>query len=338
MPKFSIIIPAYNVAPYLRECLDSVLAQDFENWECVVVDDESTDEGPRILDEYAAKDKRIHVVHQKNKGEGGARNSGIAAARGEWIFFLDGDDKMASGSLGCLNRIIEQHPYEKLIRFGFEQYQDGTDWNASCINVDTVRKDISRQIQMSDFYTYVWQHLYRRDVIRRMLFKVYKRGCDRVFVDDVLLHRVDSFVETSVVFYGYRLRAGSAMNSVPSAQVLKDEMWHRRDIVLMIAASEKKVDYAGSGWLEGYFTNHVGALIMRKTSREREELWNVWIGCVDEMRLAKGLSARTRRIYSLCSHLRHQWFWWLLCCAWPWYNIHGFIPRAGRRILRLMKG
>ena len=67
-PKFSIIIPVYNVAPYLRECFDSVLAQTFTNWEAICVDDGSTDGSGEILDEYAARDGRFRVIHQKNAG------------------------------------------------------------------------------------------------------------------------------------------------------------------------------------------------------------------------------------------------------------------------------
>ena len=92
MPFFSIIIPVYNVAPYLRECLDSVLAQTFTGWEAICVDDGSTDGSGAILDEYAAKDKRFRVIHQKNAGVSAARNKALDEAKGEWFLFLDGDD------------------------------------------------------------------------------------------------------------------------------------------------------------------------------------------------------------------------------------------------------
>lgn len=332
--KISIIVPAYNVAPYLRECLDSVLAQDFENWECIAVDDESTDDGPRILDAYAAKDGRIRVIHQKNKGEGGARNSGIAAAKGEWLFFLDGDDKMARGALRHFNRLIERFPDERLIRFGLEQYQDGTEWDPPREDDVVVRKEIPSQIPMPDFFTYVWQHLYRRDIVDGILFKGYKRGCDRVFVDDVLLNRVDSFVETGAVLYGYRLRAGSAMNSVPTAPVLIDEMQHRRDLVVMIESGKKYVPYAGSWWLEGYFTDLVGQLIATKTSQERKMLWREWYYCVRDMHLAAGLSRRTRLIYRIACCVPSPIVWWLLARAYPWYRTYGILPRAWRKLER----
>ena len=89
---FSVIIPVYNVASYLTECLDSVLSQSYRNFEVILVDDGSTDSGGSICDEYAQKDRRIHVIHQNNSGLSAARNVGIALAVGDYILFLDSDD------------------------------------------------------------------------------------------------------------------------------------------------------------------------------------------------------------------------------------------------------
>ena len=89
----SVVIPVYNQAPYLHECLDSVLAQTLRDIEVVCVDDGSTDGSGRILDEYAARDSRVKVIHQANAGVGPARNAGIDVATGEFIAFMDPDDK-----------------------------------------------------------------------------------------------------------------------------------------------------------------------------------------------------------------------------------------------------
>ena len=93
--KLSVIVPVYNVAPYLRECLDSLLAQTCADWEAVCVDDGSTDGSGAILDEYAANDPRFRVIHQKNAGVSAARNAAIDVAKGEWIAFLDADDAVS---------------------------------------------------------------------------------------------------------------------------------------------------------------------------------------------------------------------------------------------------
>ena len=81
-PTISIIVPVYNVELYLRKCIDSILAQTFNNFECILIDDGSTDNCPIICDEYAEKDYRVVVIHQENSGVSAARNRGLDIARG----------------------------------------------------------------------------------------------------------------------------------------------------------------------------------------------------------------------------------------------------------------
>ena len=90
--KLSIIVPIYNVALYLRKCVDSLLAQDITDYEIILVDDGSPDECPQTCNEYAEKYDNIKVVHQENAGLSAARNSGIAVAQGDYILFVDSDD------------------------------------------------------------------------------------------------------------------------------------------------------------------------------------------------------------------------------------------------------
>ena len=92
IPKVSVVIPVYNVAPYLRECLDSVVGQTLQNIEIICVNDGSTDSSPAILEEYAAKDSRFVIVHQENAGVSAARNRGMDLAKGEYLQFVDSDD------------------------------------------------------------------------------------------------------------------------------------------------------------------------------------------------------------------------------------------------------
>lgn len=108
-PKISVIVPVYKVERYLPRCLDSILAQTFTDWECILIDDGSPDNSGAICDEYAKKDSRFQVVHQENKGVSAARNAGLDAARGEWIGFVDSDDWVEKNFLhelydkACLN-------------------------------------------------------------------------------------------------------------------------------------------------------------------------------------------------------------------------------------------
>lgn len=88
----SIIIPVYNTDAYLRRCIDSITGLQEQDWELLLIDDESTDDSGSICDEYARRDDRIRVVHQKNSGPAAARQAGVELARGEWIMFVDSDD------------------------------------------------------------------------------------------------------------------------------------------------------------------------------------------------------------------------------------------------------
>lgn len=92
MPKSSVIVPVYNVKDYLEKCVASVLAQTERNFELLLIDDGSTDGSGALCDTLAQRDGRIRVIHQENRGLGGARNTGIQAAEGDWLLFVDSDD------------------------------------------------------------------------------------------------------------------------------------------------------------------------------------------------------------------------------------------------------
>jgi glycosyltransferase involved in cell wall biosynthesis len=106
MPQISVIVPVYKVEPYLRRCVDSILAQTFEDFELILVDDGSPDQCPAICDEYAAKDLRVKVIHQSNGGLSAARNAGLdwifTHSDSQWIFFVDSDDWIHPVTLECM--------------------------------------------------------------------------------------------------------------------------------------------------------------------------------------------------------------------------------------------
>ncbi len=294
--KFSIIVPCYNLTPWIRQCLDSVLAQSYADWECIVVDDGSSDGSGAILDEYSRRDDRIRVIHQKNAGEGGARNAGLEAAKGEWVFFLDGDDVMLQGALERLAQVAADGI--DLIRFGYASFDDGEKPELPISPGEIVEVDVSHEIKRDDFIAYVWQHLYRRNVITGLRFKRYKRGCDRVFLSDVLLNRVKTVLVIDNVCYGYRTRLESAVNSFPSTQVLQDEMDHRLDIMEMIDASPKKVEYKGDDWLEVYFTQKLPVIMLDRQS-DFGLIKEAWHERLPRLCAMKGLSLRGRWLLRL---------------------------------------
>ena len=110
MPQISIIVPVYKVEPYLHRCVDSILAQTFTDFELILVDDGSPDNCPAICDGYAAKDARIHVIHQENRGQSAARNAGIEKAQGRYLMFCDSDDYVIPTWFEIMYNEIKNHP------------------------------------------------------------------------------------------------------------------------------------------------------------------------------------------------------------------------------------
>lgn len=121
----SIIIPVYNVEPYLEQCLSSVAAQSFSDWECIVVDDGSTDGSGAICDLWAKRDSRFRIVHQENAGVSAARNRGLELAQGKWINFIDSDDWVDTDYLKVMVDAASEDT--QLIVSGLKcHYTDGT--------------------------------------------------------------------------------------------------------------------------------------------------------------------------------------------------------------------
>ncbi len=111
-PLVSIIVPCYNVELYLKDCVESILAQTYSNWELILVNDGSSDKTPQLCDQYVANDQRIKVLHKANGGLVSARNAGYETTTGEWIMYLDGDDWIETNTCEEIVKQIERHSPE----------------------------------------------------------------------------------------------------------------------------------------------------------------------------------------------------------------------------------
>ena len=119
-PLVSVIVPTYNIERYIKKCLESLMAQTLQSMEFICVDDGSTDSSGNILDEYAAKDKRIKVIHRQNGGLSAARNSGLSVAQGKYIGFVDGDDWVSPEMFEELAKALTEHPQSDVAVCGVE--------------------------------------------------------------------------------------------------------------------------------------------------------------------------------------------------------------------------
>lgn len=168
--KTSVVIPVYNVEHYLRQCLDSVFAQQLDDYEVICVNDGSQDGSAEILEEYAAQNQNLTIIKQENKGLSGARNTGLRAAKGDYVFFLDSDDFIIDSIV--LPEIVEYAVQNNLDVCVFNAMINGQDeyFNAFgklegevLSGSEYFRK--SFQVAM-DLPTPIWLHLYKRDFLQ----------------------------------------------------------------------------------------------------------------------------------------------------------------------------
>lgn len=174
-PLISIITPVYNVEQYLRQCIDSIMAQDFRDWELILVDDGSTDESGAICDEYALKDGRIRVLHKENTGQADSRNVALQEARADLIGFVDSDDWIEPGMYRTLYHTLVENQADISICGYFQDYKNVS--VPSCVVGETVvyNRDEALNLILEDevIRSFLWDKLFRREVIVDLLPKSY---------------------------------------------------------------------------------------------------------------------------------------------------------------------
>lgn len=141
MAVISVIVPVYNVEKFLPQCIDSIIAQTFEDFDLILVDDGSTDNSGHICDDYAKIDSRLYVVHKKNEGAAVARNIGIENSKTPYITFIDSDDYIDNEYISTLFKKCDGNSVD-LVLSGFKRvYVDGTIRNESGISLTCINKD-----------------------------------------------------------------------------------------------------------------------------------------------------------------------------------------------------
>ena len=152
MEKITVIMPIYNTEEYLREAIESVISQTYTNLEIILVDDGSTDSSPRICDEYAKEDNRIKVVHQKNMGLSGARNTGLKNATGQYLMFIDSDDKFEIDTCKILYNKAKQKDADFIIANYINIDEDGKKWEKPIFSVKYKETELSIKECEKSFY------------------------------------------------------------------------------------------------------------------------------------------------------------------------------------------
>lgn len=226
--KFSIIIPVYNVEKFLRESLDSIVAQTFKDFEVICVNDGSTDNSLEILNEYANNDSRIKVISQENQGQGVARNNAIDIAQGEYLLFVDPDDFIEPNTLEVLYNKFQETDVD-IIQFDYATCREnGTHkkfktfknrlkkyFNYSIKNNKVFNWNEIKNKNLEKMFLVIWDKSYKTSFIKEhnIKFAPNKVGEDQIFtLKAIFLANKILYVNKS--FYNYRKRFGSALNNL----------------------------------------------------------------------------------------------------------------------------
>lgn len=223
MKLVSVIVPVYNVEKYLTECVDSLLRQTYKNLEIILVDDGSNDSSGRICDRYAQTDPRVKVIHKENSGLGFARNSGLEVATGEFVTFIDSDDRADKDLVELLMKGIEEAAADTCIG-GFQRVTENGEVNhREVYRSEVFRKrfvydklfarmlgsapDSHDAIRMS-----VWNVLYSMEIIRKHNIRF---PSERVFISEDIIWDSEYYKYAECVkvidsaAYNYRITPGS---------------------------------------------------------------------------------------------------------------------------------
>ena len=238
-PLISVIIPVYNVEKYLRRCLDSVIAQTYQNLEIICVDDGSVDESGKICDQYAVRDARIKVIHQENQGLSAARNKGLDAAEGEYIAFVDSDDYILEDMYKkMLDKLLNYNVDLCVCQWQYE-FSDGRQVVKRKNIAPTIygRKtslEFARFLYMGNYENGVvvaaWNKLYRRTLLDKIRFegRIHE---DEAFSGRIMAKNISVYVMEEQ-FYVYAQNGDSLTNKPFSANkfFFLDALAERREL------------------------------------------------------------------------------------------------------------
>ena len=265
--RLSIIVPVYNVDKYIGDCIDSIKAQTFQDYEVILVDDGSSDKSSYLCDEYAAEDDRVHVIHKTNGGVSSARNAGLDIADGEYIYFIDPDDILADkDALQDMMRFTKDPEIDLIAARGDEFYDGFNIPELLGSNNEYPYRIVTSEAEVRSFVhdALFMVNIYSERILRNVRFDT------RITLgEDVLfLTRVVSNVTKAVLYdrlvYQRRLRPESASHAN-----FKEGFFEENELLNQLMYSELNGKAEGDALLEKYFVDQTG-LINRLAAEHRK--------------------------------------------------------------------
>jgi len=269
MVKYSVIVPAYNCEDTIEECIDSILSQKVDNYEVIVVNDGSTDNTAKLVQEYA--DSRLRLINQNNQGPYRARTTGIDSAEGEWILFVDSDDVVSSDWLGTIEKNMRDDV--DLIGFlegSFSRKDIGVKESNANIRIykreefldEVVRKTIVKGTESVGMCNRAY---------KKKLIKQYNKTYEHSFLEDYFFNMcyymgVNKYVHIDCELYFTRFRANSLSHTVnPKAfEILNEVDATKKEILEEMNITTKEDMIQSSVWYVQYITNFMKRFIFAK--------------------------------------------------------------------------
>ena len=207
----SVIMPVYKVEKYLAESIASVLNQDHQNLELILIDDGSPDHSGQICDEYAAKDPRVRVIHQKNGGAAAAKNAGLRVATGTYLSFVDSDDYLQPNVYGYMLRTLQEKDADA-VQFSFQDLYQG--YTEPQLLQPCVMNEKEYLVHFTKDWTcaLLWNKLYKRSLFDGVFFEEGHKIDDEYFTYRGFLEPCKVVFDDTVI-YNYRKRASGVMSS-----------------------------------------------------------------------------------------------------------------------------
>ena len=235
MKTISVIVPVYNVERYLPECLDSILSQDYSSLEILLVDDGSTDTSGAICDDYARRDSRIRAIHQQNAGAGAAKNTGLRAATGEYLAFVDSDDTLLPGAYSYMVSLLEENGADVVQCMHQNVFPDAVE--PMIVMPGRERFSVLDYMMLFPFdwtCALLWNKIYRRELFDGVFFEEGNVIDDEYFTYRGVMN-AKTVIRDERVVYNYRQRRSSTMNNpLSQTKILCDRVdyQNKRRLVL----------------------------------------------------------------------------------------------------------
>lgn len=322
MPLISVIVPVYKVEKYLDRCIDSILAQTFKDFELIIIDDGSPDKCPEMCDNWAKKDNRIIVIHQKNMGVSAARNAGIKIARGQYFTFVDSDDWISENMIQLLFDLIKKYEADiSICNFVKTDRKIDTTFkqkNQEKIYTQDEFMKIILKIHSNRTIHYPWGKLYKRKVINDKQYPVGIPNGEDVEGMFKAVIRSDKIVETTEIGYFYFENIESVTRKKFGKSLLNlGEIWGR-----IIKISEKQApeytEYVKYNFMRSDFTVLTDSILYGDKSTDelyKTELSKIYARLKNnKLKLLKGPMVFKRKIlliivccfYGILKKIKHR--------------------------------